>query len=64
MASLLNINRLASWAIKCRLPVNLVRSVGVIGPLGEDVSKEDLAEALVLAGHSGATAERILKGKD
>jgi len=64
MASLLNINRLASWTIKCRLPVNLVRSVGVIGPLGEDVSKEDLAEALVLAGHSGATAERILKGKD
>jgi hypothetical protein len=64
MTSLLNINRLASWTIKCRLPVNLVRSVGVIGPLGEDVLNEDLAEALVLAGHNGATAERILKGKD
>jgi len=64
VASLLRINQLASWNIKCRLPVSFVRSVGVIGPLGEDVLNEDLVEALVLAGHSNATAERILKGKD
>jgi hypothetical protein len=64
MSCLLNINLLALWTIKCHLPVNLVRSVGVIGPLGEDVLNKDLAEALVLARHSNAMAERILKGKD
>jgi hypothetical protein len=64
MASLLRINQLASWNIKCHLLVSFVRSVGVIGPLGKDVSTEDLVEALVPARHRNATVERILKGKD
>jgi hypothetical protein len=64
MSSLLNINWFASWTIKCCLPVNFARSVCVIGPLGEDVLNEDLAEALVLAGHRGTMVERILKRKD
>ena len=64
MPSLLEVNQLASWTIKCRLPVNFTKSIGVIGPLGNDVSGGDLEEALALAGFGGCTAERILKGKD
>jgi hypothetical protein len=64
MASLLKVDQLASWKIRCRLPVNLTKSVGVIGPLGDDVSNNDLSEALALAGYNDVTAERILKGKN
>ncbi len=61
---LLNTTQLGSWTIKCRVPINHSKSVGVIGPMGEDVTNEELAEALALAGYTGATAERIQKGKE
>jgi hypothetical protein len=64
MPTLLKVNQLASWKIKCRLPINFTKLVGVIGPLGDDISDSDLNEALALAGFGTATAERILKGKN
>ena len=45
MATLLKVDQLASWKIRCCLPVNLTKSVGVIGPLGGDVANNDLSEA-------------------
>ena len=64
MSALLSVTQLGSWTIKCRVPVNHCKSVGVIGPMGEDVTNNELAEALDLAGYSGVSAERIQKGKE
>jgi hypothetical protein len=63
LTQLLGVTKLGSWNIKCRLPVNQTVSVGVIGPLGEDVSDEELTSVLVDSGYKDVTAERILKGK-
>lgn len=67
LTQLLRVTRLGSWNVKCRLPVNQTMSTGVIGPLGEDVSDEELTSVLRDSGHKDlkdARAERILKGKD
>ena len=63
---MLKVNQLTSWSwtIKCCLPINFTKSIGVIGPIGNDISGGDLEEALALAGFGGSTAERMLKGKD
>jgi hypothetical protein len=58
LSTLLSITVLVTWTIKCQLPVNPSKSLGVIRPMGEDISNEELAEALGLAGYDGAVAER------
>ena len=64
MSVLLSTTQLGSWTIKCHVPVNHSKSIGVIGPMGKNIANEELAEALALAGHTGATADRIQKGKE
>jgi hypothetical protein len=44
--------------------MNHSKSIAVIGPMGKDIANEELAEALAIAGRTGITAERILKGKE
>jgi hypothetical protein len=62
MSVLLSTIQLGSWTIKCHVPMNHSKSIGVIGPMGKDIANEELAEALAIAGRTGITAERILKG--
>ena len=62
ISSLLEIESLGPWKVKCRLPANQTTSVGVIGPFGKGVTNEELSQALASEGHQGATAERIFKG--
>ena len=64
VSSLLEIESLGPWKVKCRLPANHSTSVGVIGPLGKGVTNEELTQALIYEGHQGATAERIFKGRE
>lgn len=61
---LLQITNLGSWQVKCRLPLNQTICAGVIGPVGEDISNEELTTALRESGNTDVTAERILKGKE
>lgn len=64
VSRLLEVEKLGSWRVKCRLPANHATSVGVIGPFGGEVSNEELTEALTSEGYQGAIAERILKGRE
>ena len=64
VSSLLEIESLGPWKVKCRLPANHTTSIGVIGPFGKGVTNEELTQALTFEGHQGATAERIFKGRE
>ena len=64
MPELLSITKIGSWNVRCRLPLNQTCSVGVIGPLGEDISDAELASELAQSGYPDTSAERILRGKD
>lgn len=64
LSELLSVTQLGSWKVRCRLPQNRSLTVGVIGPVGEDTTDEEITSALVASGHVGAVASRILKGKD
>lgn len=46
------------------MPQNRSVTVGVMGPVGEDTSNEEISSSLVASGHAGAVASRILKGKN
>ena len=61
---LLSITKIGSWNVRCRLPLICTCSVGVIGPLGEDISDAELASELTRSGYPDTSAERILRGKD
>ena len=60
---ILTTKQIGTWTIKCRLPRSQSVSYGVIGPLGEDVSNDELTEALHNTGYKNAVATRIEKTK-
>ena len=63
LTQLLQVTKLGSWSVKCRLPLNQTMCSGVIGPFGEDISDEELTAALKESGHKDVSAARILKGR-
>lgn len=63
LADLLETKQLGNWKIKCRLPKTQTVTYGVIGPLGQDVTNEELTEILIDQGYPVNIALRVKKGK-
>ena len=63
LTSLLQVDNIGSWAVRCRLPLHNTSSMGVIGPLGEDTTDDEVTAALHEGGFVDATAYRILRGR-
>ncbi|KAF2359492.1 hypothetical protein FHG87_009752 [Trinorchestia longiramus] len=58
----LSVAEIGAWKVKCRLPADQTTSVGAIGPFREDITSEELTEALSDDGFEGVTVERMHKG--
>ncbi|KAF2356804.1 hypothetical protein FHG87_012441 [Trinorchestia longiramus] len=63
-SELLKKTEIGHCKVKCWLSASQSTSVGIIGPFDEDISNEDLTEALKEAGFNGAVVERIFKSKE
>lgn len=63
LPELLGVNTLGQRSVKCRLPRRFVFSYGVVGPLGDDTTDEEVTDELRRSGHEDAVASRIMLDK-
>jgi hypothetical protein len=59
---LLKVDNIGSWKVACRLPRAKTATYGVIGPLGQDVTDDEVMMSLRESGCQISSATRITKG--